>query len=93
MYGDPVDLTEIIDLRRDQVDLVISGREGKIFGSVGRKNNNKNIFQIYISSLHATNIRLKQGFIPRSTKICTRFFISFIEYSMNILPFTILYGE
>ena len=34
-------------IRRDQVDLVVSGREGKIFGSVGRKNNNKNISQIY----------------------------------------------
>ena len=34
-------------LRRDQVDLVVSGREGKFFGSVGRKNNNKNISQIY----------------------------------------------
>ena len=48
-------------IRRDQVDLVVSGREGKIFGSVGRNNNNKNISQIYICSLHAISIRLKQS--------------------------------
>ena len=37
----------IFRIRRDQVDSVVSGREGKFFGSVGRKNNNKNISQIY----------------------------------------------
>ena len=80
-------------IRRDQVDLVISGREGKIFGSVGRKNNNKNISQIYCYLLQAIKNGLKQGLISRSAKICTRIFIAFIWYTMNILPITILYIE
>ena len=80
-------------MRRDQVDLVISGREGKIFGSVVRKDNNKNISQIYCYLLQAILNGLKQGLIKRSAKIGTRIFIAFIWYSMNILPVTILYAE
>ena len=87
------ELNERRNLRRDQVDSVISGREGKIFGSVGQKKNNKNISQIYSFFLQAIQNGLKQGFISRSAKICTRILIAFIWYSMNILPVTILYAE
>ena len=46
-----------------------------------------------ICSFHAIKIRLEKGFISRSAKICTSFFISFIKYSMNLLSVTNLYGE
>ena len=46
-----------------------------------------------ICSFHAIKIRPEKGFISRSAKICTRFLISFIEYSMNLLSVTNLYGE
>ena len=72
---------------------MISGREGKIFGSVGRKNNDKNISQIYCYFLQAIKSGLQQGVMSRSMKICTRIFIAFIWYSMNMLPLTILYAE
>ena len=72
---------------------MVSGREGKIFGSVGRKNNNNNISQIYCYFLMAIKNGLKQGLVSSNAKICTRIFIDFIWYSINILPLTILYAE
>ena len=62
-------------VRRDQVDLMISGREGKIFGSVGRENNNKDISKHFLHQrLYNSKTTSKKSIYHQ---ICIGIFLAF----------------